>query len=561
MSAQPPNADSRPGSAGDPEYLGAAVSEPAGGRRWGVLGAGALGVAAVVGLGSWGAVALLGATGDQPADALPASVVGYASLDLDPSASQKVEAFRILQKFPALQRELDLDNGDDLRRLVFEAMQSEQVCTDLDYEQDVAPWIGQRVAVAAVPVDEADAGDAGGDELKGAPVAPVVALAVTDREAAEQGLETLLACDDAAGDYGLAFVGDYALISDTAGHAEDAAAAAEEAALADDADFQEWTGRVGDPGILSFYVAPGAADLLTEWALHAPGSSPGAWMEYSAEPEGGDLGEHPAPGQRELEALAETFDGAAGALRFADGAVEVEVAGMAGPTLPAGEGTAPVADLPASTVLALSVALPEGWAADLVEAAERMAPAGEVEAWLAEVEAATGLTLPEDVEALLGEGTSLAVDRELDLQALFGGDLTRLPTGLRIDGEPDQVLPVVEKIRTAMGPQGGLLLTETGDGLVALGTNPDYLATLAGDGSLGEEALFQRAVPRAAQAQSVFFLDLDAGAALADPFLGTLAADEAATVRANLEPLEALGASSDTAEDGVFHTVWRLTTD
>ena len=74
---------------------------------------------AVVGVGAWAAAQFF-ATGAQPSEALPAGTIGYASIDLDPSGAQKIEALRTLNKFPAFKDELDLEHRrrrppDDLR--------------------------------------------------------------------------------------------------------------------------------------------------------------------------------------------------------------------------------------------------------------------------------------------------------------------------------------------------------------------------------------------------------------------------------------------------------------
>ena len=90
---------------GLPEYLGPGGPTPpptdqppsgGGGRRGALVAAAAVAVVAVVGVGGW-AVAQLFAGGSAPASAVPSSAIGYVSLDLDPSASQKIEAVKILR--------------------------------------------------------------------------------------------------------------------------------------------------------------------------------------------------------------------------------------------------------------------------------------------------------------------------------------------------------------------------------------------------------------------------------------------------------------------------------
>ena len=67
------------------------------GRRTVLVAAAAVAVVAAVGVGAYGVVQLMSG-GSSPATAVPADAVGYVSIDLDPSASQKIEAFKILRK-------------------------------------------------------------------------------------------------------------------------------------------------------------------------------------------------------------------------------------------------------------------------------------------------------------------------------------------------------------------------------------------------------------------------------------------------------------------------------
>ena len=158
----------------EPEYLepgsGPADSgEPprsSRGRRTGLVAGAAVAVVAAVGVGAYGVVQLM-AGGSSPATAVPADAVGYVSLDLDPSASQKIEAFKILRKFPAIKEQLG--SRDDLRKAVFDEIQKSGDCKSLDYARDIEPWIGDRIAVAAVP-----------DSKQGAK--PLVVLQVTDQD-------------------------------------------------------------------------------------------------------------------------------------------------------------------------------------------------------------------------------------------------------------------------------------------------------------------------------------------------------------------------------------------
>ena len=246
--------DPNPLSSSDaqPEYLGSAAdqtgSAPRPPRRWGVVAAVAGGVALAAGVGGWGVAQLL-AGGAGPASAVPSIAVAYLSVDLDPSATQKIEALRMLKKFPAIDEQLDLGVRDDLRRWVFERLQEDDLCPGLDYARDVEPWLGDRMAVAAVPDDDA-------------PLAPLLVVQVSDREAASRGVTALQGCQDGKGadqPAGVAFVGDYMLLTQEQDDADALAKAAEAAPLEEDAAYTDLDGQAGRAGRRSPPTSPPTA--------------------------------------------------------------------------------------------------------------------------------------------------------------------------------------------------------------------------------------------------------------------------------------------------------------
>ena len=78
-----------------------------------LVGGGVVGVLAL-GAGAWAAVSFF-QQGAQPAEALPSTTVAYVSVDLDPSGSQKIDAFRTLNKFPAFKDKVGIHSVDDVR--------------------------------------------------------------------------------------------------------------------------------------------------------------------------------------------------------------------------------------------------------------------------------------------------------------------------------------------------------------------------------------------------------------------------------------------------------------
>jgi hypothetical protein len=557
----PQDGSGQPGSSepeyllGTPEYLGddpsGADGAPPRTRKWPVLGTVAVGVAAAVGLGGWGAYSMLSGGGAQPAEVIPADAVAYLSLDLDPSASQKIEAFKMLKKFPGLEKELGLNTTDDLRRLFFDEVKQEEGCDNLDYDRDIAPWIGERMAVAAVP-----------DAEPGFDV-PVFVLQVSDQEAAREGIGAFYDCVGSEEGFGFAFSGDYVLVTDTEKRAKAVAASAAEGSLADDQAFQDWTGEVGDPGIITMYAGPGApgyfADMQDDLAEGWTGNEP----ELMAE------SEHSQENEK-LDSLYEEFEGMAVTVRFDDGAVEAEFAGSGMPSgISATDGAAgpSLGDLPASTGAAFSIGLPDGWLDDWSESVHGFLGAGEsTEEMWAEGERETGLTLPEDIETLLGDGLSVSFDADADLEAVFDSqDLSKLPVGLRISGDSTEILAIIDKIKAAFGPDADVVLATASDDGVAVGTNPDYVQALVDGGSLGDEASFKEAVPNADDASGALYVNFDAGSGWAEELVGNLSSggsDEQSgnSARDNVAPLDALGVSSWVDGD-IQRGTFRLTTD
>ncbi len=556
------------GPAGEPEYVGSSPAEAptsadVGGKRWGVLAGAAVGVAAVVGLGGWGAFALLSG-GSQPADAIPADAVGYLSVDLDPSASQKIEAIRILKKFPGIEKELDIGDRDDLRRYVFERMQAEGECKNLDYRSDIEPWIGDRLAVAAVP----------GAKDK---IAPLVVLQVSGEDAAAAGIKALAECGEAKNSqYGFAFSENYVLLTESTQLAESFAAEAERSSLAEDDQFLQWTEAVGDPGILTMYASAEAPESLMhalmtfEDRLADPTivSSEGA---VSDGPLSADFDTASGQMNQQMSELLKDFEGMAAVVRFEDGAIELESASRGAdmwfPQAQDGAATG-VTTLPASTGAVVSVAFSDGWLQKSLD--EMSALTGDdasMDEGLAQMEKETGLSLPEDIETLLGDSVAVVVDSEINFEVLAQSeDGSGVPAGIKVDGDPAEIMPIVDKLRARLGPQADELVVEEGENTVAFGLDEDYVSRLLEEGGLGSEESFGRVVPDGDRASGVLYLNFDANDGWVERLVQSITKASGATgpseaeALENLEPLDAFGISS-WSEDSDRHSLVRLTTD
>lgn len=506
-----------------------------GGRRAYLLG-GALAVLAVGGgAAAWAAVSFFG-TGAQPAEALPASTLGYVSVDLDPSGSQKIEALKLARKFPAFKEQVGLDADDDVRKWIVEQIARDAEC-DIDFETDVEPWLGSRAAVAAV--DGADG------------PFPVFVLQTTDAGKAETGLEALVACDGAESAWQIE--GDWAVVAETEEQVEETVAATDDGALADDEDFQRWTGETGDAGILTAYAAPDAFA-----AVAALGEDLG-YVEDSADVAPFGMAEA-CPGATAEDAEAVPgFEGGAATLRFSGDGLEVEVASSGGAGGLGGADIDVVRGLPEDTAAAIGFGVPEGWwdafganleavCGDDVDPARVLQPIAEM----------TGLDLPADVETLLGDGVALALGGGVDPEALINSsDPAALPLAMRLAADPEDAEAVLEKLRSGslgqLAPE--LLQADAGDGGVALGFDPEFRAEVAADGRLGEQETFRDLVPDADAAAAVLYLNLDQ----LDEAMDQLAGGEQQVID-NLRPLTGLGASL-WLDDGVSRARLKLLTD
>lgn len=537
---------------GGPEYLdatGPAPVEPRDDNRKRLFALGGVVAAgAVIGGGAWAATSFF-ATGAQPAEALPASTIAYASVDLDPNGGQKIEAIRTLRKFPAFTDQIDLETDDDLRERLFEELTSSGECEGLDYGKDVKPWLGSRAAVAAV--------DTGAEEPSA-----VFVLQVTDAGAAEDGMATLLekcggesASEEESEDGAWAVEGDWLVAGESQEVVDAVTADAGESSLADDGDFTRWTDEAGDDGIMSFYVAGSATeyigDLGSPSLLDPMGVDPMALGETSSE--------EPSD---ELESMLEDFEGMAATVRFDDGALEVEYA-MSDyqPELTkyftSEAGVDLVEGLPEDTVAAFGLGFEEGWMRGMMDYLASVAPEGgmDVDELLAEAEAETGLSLPEDVETLMGEGVAVAVGPGISPDAIANGGPGEMPLGIKIKGDPDDIQAVLDKLKAQAGPEMAPYLEVTdGDGYAVLGLQEDYRSELESEGSLGDSAVYREVVDEGSQ--SLFFVDFDAD----DGWLLRVAEEGGPEVTENLEPLSALGISAR-VDDDVLHGLVKLTTD
>jgi hypothetical protein len=450
----PPSPPSPAWAAATSDVLAARPDEPSAPRRsWALVAGAAALVLALVG-GVTYAVGALSGGGQQPAAVLPSGALGVVSIDLDPPAGQKINAFRFLRKFPSLRDHVPLDG--DLREVVFDAVADGAGWQDVDFDADVAPWMGKRVALAVYP----PSGDDPAPQV-------AVALQVTDEAKADEGLRTLSrASGSESVPVGWSFTGDYALVSTNAMVAKDLATKGSTAPLSEDPDFAADTASLEDGVVLAWADMDRAAEALGGLAgvmapgLFAPGGATSGRATVVARFDSDDVfevvgsstgvtstgswPEHPAHG------LAELPDSTAAGLALADG-----------------DTLAPRLWQQVSPLLGVM-----GEGTDPEELAEQV----------------LGLHMPGDLATLLGDNLLLALDSDGD---------GRIHVGARITTDAAKAQAVLDRMAARGDGISAELLQHrrvAGDDLVVAST-PAQVDRMTAGGSLGDAAAFRAALP------------------------------------------------------------------
>ena len=464
-------------------------------RRGLVVAASVAGVL-VLGGGGYAVAAYLSGGGAQPQDVLPDTTVAFVTLDLDPAMGQKAAVASLLEKFPSLADAPEDLRGDLLDRLL------EDSGLDVDPARDIEPWLGDRMALAAVPARDAELG-----------MAPVLALAVTDEQAMTDSLDRL----QDGGELGYALRDGFVLLAPDQETADRVAGA--EKVLADDSDYAADREALGGD-----HIAVAWADLgsVQGYLAEAMGEA-GADLGFGAQDLSGRLvmGLHAEEDALELEGL--------------------DIGGSdRGPLGGGSEPTRLVGELPEDAVVGFSAG---GLGDALVDQWAQLQESGAL-AGAEEQIASLGVELPGDLRALLGS----------DLAVVVRGDLDQPAFGVRVTTEdPQKAVGIVEAIIAMGGPE---LALSTGpvDGGYVVASDPALADALGGDGGLGDTDAFRAAVPDPEDASAVGFVDL---AAVVDSLVAQ--GGETGAEAQKWSAVEALGLSGGSTDEG-GRFVLRLTT-
>lgn len=445
--------------------------------------------------------------GPQAAVAVPDDALFYVGVDLNPAATQKIDAVRFLDHFPGFARSVgSIDANSDLRRVIFSKATAANPCPGLTYDHDIKPWIGDKFGLAGMPPAQTG----------GSPV-PVVAIQIINEAAARDGIHALQRCSSGGTSFGFAFVGNYAVFAETQAQATRYATAAGHRSLADNPAYSADMRSLGDLGVISGWVDVKAV-------LRAVGSQ--------------SIGSLDSAGMLNGKPLR-----VAGTFRFEGGSAELAASVTGGQEI--SHDPNQVVDLPDSTAFALSWAgggqrIASSWQ-NFVQ--HMRASDSAIDQQIQQFETQTGLQLPRDLETVLGKNFLLAVDGPGFSSGLLSGSNESQPNiGLRLTNDPAKLDQVYDKVLRLLQSQLGgvpLVKRDFSDGIVVAG-NSAYAERMGKlDGHLGDSPDFRSVLPNAADDEFVVYFDFNS---VEDTIVQALQqSGEGQDVIDNVRPLRAVG--------------------
>jgi Protein of unknown function (DUF3352) len=449
--------------------------QPGSRRRRTSLVAGVIAFAVLAAGGAgYAAFSALNGGGSQPEDVLPASTIAFLKVDLDPSAGQKLELFSLLQKFPqaAQLQGSDATFGDWLvRRLV------ESGSGAISYATDVKPWLGKRFAVAVLP----GASGAGS-------VDAVLALQETDDKAAAAALDKIKKVSSShAFDY--AFANGYVVVSpDSSDAAHRAVTAGALAPLTSNRQFVADVASLNSDQVVTGWAdATKLGQLVKARLATAAGSGALGALGVAGSGVGG------------LTSLVgNAYQGRyVMGVHAADGSIEIQVESLGGKPEAALPGVRGIDHVAARAVGVVAI----GGLGSRIQAQWQQLSAISLYGGLfAQLHRSTGLTLPGDLETLLGS--------ELDISV--GADLARSPAivAASTSKDPAAAKAVLDKLLHGTRAPVGSIGERIAGPVFYVGNSQAAVAAAGSGHAITANPLYSQAVGDATGAQLVGFVDL-----------------------------------------------------
>jgi hypothetical protein len=444
---------------------GGSVQPPPRRRRTGLIAGIATVVVLALGAGGLAAWSAFNGGGAQPESVLPATTVAFAKVDLDPSAGQKVELFKLLQKFPenAQLAGTDKDFGQWLvRRLV----ESGSGTSGIDFGRDIQPWLGKRFAVAGVPGPSAKE-----------PIDGVVVLQETDQKAATAALEKIKHAKGAA-KLGYAFANGYVVISpDSSTAAQAAVKAAQAASLGDAATYKADVASLASDQVVTAWANAGAVGRLIKQQMGTASGLPAASV--------GPLIDATYKGRWVL------------GLHVVSGIVEMQVDTLGGTPSPA---TPPIAHLNDVAADSWAVVASSGVDQRVDSMWKQLSAIPTYQSSVRQVEDQLGLSLPGDLKTLLGSELEVSLAGNLSSQPAFVVAAT--------SPNPTAAKELLDRLLRRAGAPAGTVAERIGQPYTLYVGNTQAGVDTAGDNSFAANVLFDQSVADPATAEVVGFVDM-----------------------------------------------------
>lgn len=459
-------------------------------------------------------------SGDEgkTAAVIPADVIGYSSVNLNPELSQKAEMVRFAMKFPGLKEKVNLTEGGDLKQELWTSMSKDSTCLkEINYDADIKPWLGDRMVMA----------------VRSGAKSPIMAIEAKDEAKARAGYEKLNNCDKGNDKLtGLAFSDGYLVAAKTQEDADKAIADAKANPLEKKAEFSEDLKKLGDTGLLTMW---GSKDGLIQLA---ESSDIGDKVAQSSP--AGTVTPDPVDQLKQAD-----FRSGAATLRFAGGNPEFHMVAKSEKDMPKVEASTKVGDLPGDTTVAIGIAdganqVDKQW--DVIKKAIEQDGTTK----LSDIEQQTKLKLPDDLKTLLGKDIRISVGKLNPEQIQSPADL---PIAIAMDTDKAKIEELLT--RTGLGSQGLQVSGSDTAPVVAISTDWATKVTNPG-GKLSDEAGYKAAIANPGKAQSVVYWNLDA-------YKDLITKDMSSSEKANVDPLQAIGVSSQIEDDNYSAMTMRVT--
>ena len=409
--------------------------------------------------GGFAAYRLLASSGSQPDKWAPANSIAYAKIDLNPSASAKVAAWEFEKKFPDAPK---VASADQLKDALLSEMFASDPTADVNYDTDIKPWLGDRLAIAAYP------------DAAGKPTA-IGIIEVKDAGKARAGIEKIKASSGADASTGYSIQGDFLIVGQDQASVDAAVAAARKSNITSNPNFSSDLATLKGDRVVSAW-----------WDLAATVKSMSASLPPQAQ---GLLASGSLTGLPSTNDLGRVVMG----VRVQPSYVELEGRVLGSKTTDAskalanGDALGTLGDLPGGSVMGVALANPEQLIKTELSTLDKGLLGANLQTQLDQAGAQLGVKLPGDLENLLGSGVAIGLDSVPANDPNFSQALFTL---LSHPDDVNSALHTAKVLASLLSSQGDVSVTAAAQGSSVVMTNDDK----PGSGKLADDATFKNAL-------------------------------------------------------------------